>query len=67
VHDVVGYLLCGKIANTADAREKVLGLERQQIYVRTYEDLLGMVEKSHKEFLTKYKKLKDAKSAAGGN
>lgn len=59
--EVVGYLLCGSLVDTDRARQKRINLENSKIYVRKYEDLLGMVEASHKEFLSRYSKLRDAK------
>jgi DNA mismatch endonuclease Vsr len=46
---VVGYLLCGNLVNTGPVRQKRNDLERNQIFVRRYEDLLRMVERAHKE------------------
>ena len=55
---VVGYLLCGDLVNTWEVIEKIDNLERSQIYVRKYEDLLGMVTRMHREFLKRYDELK---------
>jgi hypothetical protein len=54
---VVGYLLCGDMVDTWSVRQKRSNLERAQIYVRTYHDLLAMVRSNHKEFLEKYSQL----------
>jgi len=59
VRKVIGYLLCGDV--TANSSEKRAGLEAQEVYVRRYSDLLGMVERSHKEFLDKYEALRKAR------
>ncbi len=58
---VVGYLLCGTTVNTPEVREKKQSLARDNIYVRQYSDLLGMVESSHREFLGKYEELRRLK------
>ena len=62
--EVAGYLLCGDLVDTAYVREKREFLERSQIYIRRYADLLGMVERAHTEFLERYKQLRDAKQRA---
>jgi hypothetical protein len=59
--EVVGYLLCGDVVNTGPARQKVKSLANDKIYVRRYSDLLGMVEKSHSEFLKQYDRLRRLK------
>jgi len=56
--NVVGYLLCGSLVNKYEAREECDMLEKTQIYVRLYQDLLIMVENSHKEFLDRYEDLR---------
>jgi hypothetical protein len=60
---VVGYLLCGDLVGTGQARQKRQTLEKDDIFVRRYGDLLRMVQKSHKEFLQQYERLKKAKLA----
>lgn len=59
--NVVGYLLCGDLVNTGTAREKRKALEKDDIFVRRYDDLLSMVEKSHAEFLEQYDRLRRLK------
>lgn len=61
---VSGYLLCGDLVNTGLVRQKRDTLAKDEIYVRRYKDLLGMVERSHKEFLDRYKQLQKAKRAS---
>jgi hypothetical protein len=61
---VVGYLLCGDLVGTGEVRQKRQTLEKDEIFVRRYGDLLGMVEKSHKEFMQQYDRLRKAKLAA---
>jgi hypothetical protein len=60
--EVIGYLLCGDLVGTGEVRQKKENLMRSSIYVRLYSDLLGMVQRSHKEFLKRYKALREAKS-----
>ena len=62
--EVVGYLLCGDLADTWRVRQKIQNLERARIYVRRYADLLEMVRKAHQDFIQRYEKLK---SRAMGN
>ncbi|WP_416519773.1 ATP-binding protein [Streptomyces achromogenes] len=59
---VIGYLLCGRVAEGFEPEEKVENLRNADIYVRFYSDLLGMVERSHKDFLEKYERLRSFKS-----
>lgn len=59
--NVVGYLLCGDLVNTGTAREKRKAMEKDDIFVRRYGDLLSMVEKSHAEFLEQYDRLRRLK------
>jgi hypothetical protein len=59
---VIGYLLCGRVADGFEPEEKVENLRSADIYVRFYSDLLGMVERSHKDFLDKYELLRSSKS-----
>lgn len=56
--DVVGYLLCGGVADTWNARQKVKNLRSARIYVRKYGELLDMVKELHSDFLKKYKDLR---------
>ena len=55
---VVGYLLCGEVADSYRVREKIDNLAEARIYVRRYRDLLEMVEKMHREFLRRYEVLR---------
>jgi hypothetical protein len=59
--EVVGFLLCGDLVDTWEVNEKRPNLEAAGIYVRKYSDLLRLVEASHKEFLSRYGKLREAK------
>jgi Histidine kinase-, DNA gyrase B-, and HSP90-like ATPase len=61
--EVVGYLLCGELVDTWQVREKSKTLAASNIYVRRYQDLLMMVQRSHKEFLERYERLRNAKKA----
>ncbi len=63
--EVTGYLLCGDLADTWQVRQRRTTLENSDIYVRRYTDLLAMVKRSHKDFLDRYEKLRDAKVKAG--
>ena len=65
--EVTGYLLCGNLVDTPQVREICKILEKSQIYVRRYIDLLGMVERAHNEFLKRYKQLQEAKKRATNN
>lgn len=58
---VTGYLLCGGVVNTYQARERSKNLARAEIYVRQYSDLLAMARRVHKEFIDRYNELKKAK------
>lgn len=64
---VSGYLLCGDLVNTDQARGKKDILANSQIYVRRYMDLLNIVEGSHKEFLERYNQLREAKQRAAND
>lgn len=64
VEHVTGYLLCGKVADTYEARGKKDNLERAEIYVRLYSDLLDMVRRLHREFIERYNRLREAKNSA---
>lgn len=59
---VVGYLLCGSVANGYKQEQRVRQLLQDGIYIRFYDQLLGMVTRSHKDFLERYRQLRDAKS-----
>lgn len=59
--EVVGYLLCGDLVNTAQVTGRRNNLEAAKIYVRKYNDLLRLVEANHKEFLARYSELRQAK------
>lgn len=58
--DVVGYLLVGDIVEKGTARQKIASLAKARIFVRTYDDLLEMVKRSHRDFLTRYDELRAA-------
>ena len=58
---VTGYLLCGNLVDTYKVREKRENLGEAGIYIKRYEDLLEMVQRSHSEFLKRYNKLQEAK------
>ena len=58
---VTGYLLCGNLRDTYKVREKRDNLAEAGIYIKRYEDLLEMVERSHTEFLKRYNELQEAK------
>jgi hypothetical protein len=60
--EVVGYLLVGGVVDRGTVRQKVASLAQAKIYVRTYEDLLEMVKRSHSEFLERYRELREAAS-----
>ncbi len=60
--DVIGYLLCGDVVDTAQVRGVRQNLEHAKIYVRRYNDLLRLVEANHKEFLSRYDALRKAKA-----
>ncbi len=55
---VVGYLLCGDLTNTYATRGRRDNLEKADIFVRRYSDLLRMVRTNHKEFLARYAELR---------
>ena len=65
--EVIGYLLCGDLVDIPYVREKRVILERAQIYIRRYADLLGMVERAHTEFLKRYNQLREAKQRAANH
>ena len=58
---VVGYLLCGDLVDTYMVRERRENLERSQIFVRRYADLLDMVKRIHGEFIQRYGELRKRK------
>ena len=60
--DVVGYLLCGTTVDTYLVDERVKNFEKSGMYIRKYKDLLSMVESLHREFLARYKFLRDSKA-----
>ena len=61
--EVVGYLLVGGIVDKGTVRQKVESLAAAHIYVRTYDDLLEMVKRSHRDFLERYTSLRKAVDA----
>lgn len=62
--NVTGYLLCGDLVDTYEARGKRNNLKEARIYVRRYMDLLDMVQRTHTEFLERYNQLREAKQKA---
>jgi hypothetical protein len=60
--DVVGYLLCGTTVNTYSVNQRIKNFENSGMYIRKYGDLLSMVESLHREFLDRYKFLRDSKA-----
>jgi hypothetical protein len=58
--EVVGYLLVGGVVDKGTVRQKVASLAQAKIYVRSYEDLLEMVKRSHRDFLDRYRELREA-------
>lgn len=56
--NVVGYLLCGDFVKTGDVARYKDMLAKDQIYVRLYGELLGMVKRMHREFIERYDSLK---------
>lgn len=60
---VIGYLFCGSISSDPMAVQNMNMLRAAQIYVRQYSDLLGMVKRSHGEFLERYEALKQVSRA----
>lgn len=61
LEEATGYLLCGDLVDTPHVRQKRKNLERSQIYIRLYIDLLDMVKRVHDEFLKRYNELREAK------
>ena len=64
LENVTGYLLCGDLVDTPYVRGRRKILERSQIYIRRYGDMLDMVQQLHSEFLERYKQLREAKQRA---
>ena len=62
VKQVNGYLLCGGVVDTVQARGKRANLAMAGIYVRQYADLLGRVRDLHKDIIERYNQLKAAKA-----
>jgi hypothetical protein len=62
--NVVGYLLCGSVVNVPEVREKMDSMGRDNMHVRKYRDLLGMVENLHREFLSRYNSLREIRKNA---
>lgn len=60
--DVVGYLLCGTVVDTYLVAQKIKNFENSGMYIRKYGDLLAMVESLHREFLDRYRFLRDSKA-----
>ena len=61
---VTGYLLCGDLVNTYNARGKRRNLANAGIYVQLYSDLLATAERVHKEFINRYNDLREAKASS---
>ena len=51
IDNVIGYLLCTKIANNNDSRQKQRTLSKDGIHVKNYGELLSSVKNLHREFL----------------
>lgn len=64
ITDVVGYLLVGDVTDKGTVAQKRESLAAAKIYVRTYGDLLEMVKRSHREFLERYRALRESADAA---
>jgi hypothetical protein len=60
VTEVVGYLLVGDVIDRGTVAQKRQSLAAAKIYVRTYGDLLEMVKRSHRDFLERYRALREA-------
>jgi hypothetical protein len=58
---VVGYLLCGRVAEGYAPIGKAESLHKDDIHVRYYSDLLGMVQRTHADFLQRYNELRRLK------
>ena len=61
----MGYLLCGDLVDDYRVRGRRKNLEKAQIYIKRYGDLLGMVQRTHTEFLERYNQLRETKQKAG--
>jgi len=59
--NVVGYLLCGRLVDTAHVKGRRDILAASRIYVRLYSDLLRTVKKNHADFLERYQQLREAR------
>lgn len=59
---VIGYLLCGDLVDTYMVRERRINLERSQIFVRRYEDLLDFAKRVHGKFIQRYGELRKRKA-----
>ena len=62
-----GYLLCGDLVDDYRVRGKRNNLEKAQIYVKRYGDLLEMVQQLHTEILERYEDLQEAKRRSENN
>ena len=58
---VNGYLLCGSMVDTVEARGEKDILENSDIYIVRYSELLRKVKQLHKAFLDRYNQLQAAK------
>ena len=56
-----GYLLCGDLVDDYRVRGRCKNLEKAQIYIKRYGDLLKMVKDLHTEILDRYNDLREAK------
>lgn len=56
-----GYLLCGDLVDHYRVRGRCKNLEKAQIYIKRYDDLLKMVKDLHTEILDRYNDLREAK------
>ena len=50
-----------RYTRTGAVRQRVKTLNKDDIFLRKYSDLLMLVERAHREFLTKYDQLRKAK------
>ena len=62
-----GYLLCGDLVDDYRVTGKRNNLEKAQIYVKRYGDLLEMVQQLHTEILERYEDLQKAKQRSENN
>lgn len=58
-----GYLLCGDLVDSYSVRGRRNNLEKAQIYIKRYGDLLEKVRRSHTEFLERYNQLQKKRSS----